>query len=195
MAINASQGQRRPGELHGFEVNQGAGSSLPFDCLLIHWALGRRAMEDSHHLQGQAMNDVDAAIVKSQGQTWGEMITKAEQANSGITLTSPSKTATESTCGNNTAPKGLQAHSGLEATPALQKYASSHGNETGRAMPWKVSVSISHMCCSEFFLQLQFRRRGKVSGRNHIFKRKKTETPYPVQGRIWCRLPPSDQCL
>lgn len=106
MTINASQGQRCPGELHGFEVNQGTSSSLPFDSLLIHWALGRRAMEDSHHLQRQAMNNVDTAIMKSQCQTWGEMKIRAEQANSGITLTSPSKTATDSTRGNNTAPEG-----------------------------------------------------------------------------------------
>lgn len=76
MTINASQGQRCPGELHGFEVNQGSSSSLPFDSLLVHWALGGRAIKDGHHLQGQAMNNVNAAIMKSQSQTWGEKATK-----------------------------------------------------------------------------------------------------------------------
>lgn len=79
VTINASQGQGRPRELHGFEVNQGSSSSLPLDRLLVHGALGGGPVEDSHHLQGQAVHNVHAAIVKSQSQAWGEKTTKAGQ--------------------------------------------------------------------------------------------------------------------
>ena len=124
MTINASQGQRCPGELHGLEVNQGPSSSLPFDSLLVHWALGGRAIEDGHHLQGQAMNNVNAAIVKSQSQTWGEKATNAEQATPpAITQTSPGEAATtESPCGNKTAPKRLWAGGPLRIWRPCQRF-------------------------------------------------------------------------
>lgn len=157
MTIDASQGQRCPGELHGFEVNQGTSSSLPFDGLLVHWALGGRAVEDGHRLQGQAMNNVDAAIVKSQSQAWGEKTTQAEQAvPPGTAQTSPPLKAHVATTQR---PEGCGLAGTFGASSHIsvsQRYASSHRNEAAwqeDTMSLKVFLSTFPMVCSEFLLQ------------------------------------------
>lgn len=133
MTVDAGQSQGRPGELHGLEVDQRTRRSLPFEALLVHGALGGRAVEHGHHLQGQAMDNVDAAVVERQSQPCGEKTTMAEHATPpGTTQTLPGDAAaTESPGGNQTAPKGLWGPGTSLFEAVSQRYASSHGNKTG----------------------------------------------------------------
>lgn len=80
MTVHASQGQRCPGELHGLEVHQGPRGARALQGRLVHGALRGGAVEHGHHLQGQPVHDVDAAIMESQGQAWGQETSEAKQA-------------------------------------------------------------------------------------------------------------------
>lgn len=67
MVVDAHQGQRRPGQLHGFEVYGRACGAGAFQGGLIQRAWGR-AIEHCHGLQRQPMNHVHTAILEGQRQ-------------------------------------------------------------------------------------------------------------------------------
>ena len=69
MVVDSSQSQRGPGELEGFEVEGGACSSLAFDGSLVSGPLtGGGAVENPHGVEGQAVENLNAAIMKRQSQ-------------------------------------------------------------------------------------------------------------------------------
>lgn len=72
VVVDPDQRQRGPGELQGFEVGGGPRAALPLDGRLLTHTLrgptGGWAVEDTHRVQGDAVQDLDAAVVKGQRQ-------------------------------------------------------------------------------------------------------------------------------
>lgn len=71
VAVDPSQSQGSPGELQGLEVEGGARGALAFDGGLVSRPLrrGGGAVENAHGVEGQAVQDLNAAVMKGQSQT------------------------------------------------------------------------------------------------------------------------------
>lgn len=73
VVIDSGQCQRGPGELQGLEVEGGASGSLAFDGGLVSGSLtgggGGGAVKNPHSMEGEAVEDLNTAVVECQSQT------------------------------------------------------------------------------------------------------------------------------
>lgn len=71
MVVHSGESQGGPGELQGLEVEGGAGGPRALDAGLVSRPLrgGGGAVENPHGVKGEAVQDLNAAVMKGQSET------------------------------------------------------------------------------------------------------------------------------